>query len=503
MSPPDWSFLNGLGLVALLTTAYLVYTFVYNLYFHPLAKFPGPILLRGTRLGFIWKEVKGTLPLEMLDLHRRYGPVVRIAPDELAFSDAEAWKDIYGHKAEELPKARMFYRSKAQPPSIVTEDRENHAMLRRSIAPSFSDRALRDQEPIIGSYVDLLIKRLRESAVDPHRRDPITGLQANAPLDMMSWYNWCTFDIIGDLAFGEPFGCLEKGKQDPWVAAIFGTIRTSLILHATKLLGLEWILIPILKQVFKSRKLHALRTQEKLERRMAMEADRPDLIEGLLKKKDEWNISMERLNINASTFIIAGSETTATLLSGLTYLLLKNPEALKQLTEEIRSAFSSEEEITLTSVSKLEYTMACINEGLRCYPPVPIGMPRIVPKGRGGVKIAGKFVPDNTTVSVWNWATYHLESNWTDPFSYRPERFLHDPRYAGDKLDSLQPFSLGPRNCVGRGLAIAEMRLILAKIIFNFDMEYVDTDKDWLDQKIFLLWDKPALNVYLTPVVRE
>ena len=93
--------------------------------------------------------------------------------------------------------------------------------------------------------------------------------------------------------------------------------------------------------------------------------------------------------------IVAGSETTATLLSGATYLLLKHPEVLKKLTEEVRSTFKSEEEITLLSVNNLEYMLACLNETMRVYPPVPIGMPRVSPKG--GAKVAGNFIPENVS----------------------------------------------------------------------------------------------------------
>jgi len=94
---------------------------------------------------------------------------------------------------------------------------------------------------------------------------------------------------------------------------------------------------------------------------------------------------------------MAGSETTSTLLSGATYLLLRNPEVLQKLTEEVRCSFDSEEDITLLSVSKLGYMLACLNEAMRCYPPVPVGFPRIIPKGRGSVKIANEVVPDDVS----------------------------------------------------------------------------------------------------------
>lgn len=100
--------------------------------------------------------------------------------------------------------------------------------------------------------------------------------------------------------------------------------------------------------------------------------------------------------MNASLLIIAGSETTATLLSGATYLLTTNPEALRRLTEEVRSTFKTEEEIDFTSVSSLQYMLACLDEALRMYPPAPLGLPRQTPKG--GATIAGHYVPEDVSI---------------------------------------------------------------------------------------------------------
>lgn len=106
----------------------------------------------------------------------------------------------------------------------------------------------------------------------------------------------------------------------------------------------------------------------------------------------------DRLNVNASVLIGAGSETSATLLCGATYLLLRNPETMRKATDEVRSAFTSERAITLTSVSRLTYLTACISEALRRYPPVSIGLPRLVPEGRVGTTIAGHLVPEKVSL---------------------------------------------------------------------------------------------------------
>ncbi|KAL6835594.1 cytochrome P450 [Trichoderma sp. SZMC 28015] len=472
---------------------------IYNIYFHPLRHIPGPWLFRAKRLFYVIRFNQGRLSYDVHRWHAIYGPIVRIAPDELAFEDPDAFKDIYGRRPDdEMAKPDRSYHLIGEARSIMNETKEKHARLRKQLALGFSERSMRDQEPIIGNYVDLLIKRLHEHCIDGDKLDPITGEKAKRELNMTAWYAWTTFDIIGDLAFGEPFGCLERAKYDPWVAAIGKAVRFSPVILGAKLLGYEWALRPLLSMLNKYRREHNRFCMEKLQRRMAMSAERPDLIEGLLQKAKDWDMDVRQVMQNSSNLIIAGSETTATGLAGITYLLLKNPDALQKVVQEVRSSFSSEDEITLLSVNNLPFMFACINEALRLYPPVALGLPRIVP--REGAVIAGQFVPQGMTVSTWHWAIYHSERLWAKPFEFHPERFLHDPSFANDRLEALQPFSVGPRNCLGRNLAYAEMRLILARILFNFDLKLVNEEKDWMDQCTFILWEKGPLNIYLTPV---
>ena len=92
--------------------------------------------------------------------------------------------------------------------------------------------------------------------------------------------------------------------------------------------------------------------------------------------------------------------------------------------------------------------LACLNEALRYYPPVPGAMFRQVPKG--GATVSGQFIPEDTAVGVGQWAINRAPNLWTDPMGFHPERFLGDPKFAGDRLDAMQPFSTGPRNCIGK-----------------------------------------------------
>jgi cytochrome P450 len=93
--------------------------------------------------------------------------------------------------------------------------------------------------------------------------------------------------------------------------------------------------------------------------------------------------------------IIGGSETTASLLSGVTYLLLRNPESYEKLKDEIRSTFRTQEDINMASVNRLTYMLACLDEALRMYPPIANGLPRVTPKG--GATVMGQYIPEGVS----------------------------------------------------------------------------------------------------------
>lgn len=147
------------------------------------------------------------------------------------------------------------------------------------------------------------------------------------------------------------------------------------------------------KDILERRKKHGAYSREQALNRQQDNTDRLDLISGFLKP--EAKISQMEYESTVRTLIVAGSETTATLLSGVTYLLLTNPEKMEKVVKEIRSSFSSEEEITFVSVNKLDYLLACLNEALRMYPPTPDAFPRRT--GQGPEIICGKLVPPDVS----------------------------------------------------------------------------------------------------------
>ncbi|KAF7588251.1 hypothetical protein BBP40_005973 [Aspergillus hancockii] len=463
---------------------------IYNVWFHPLSKIPGPKSFAATRLMYCHTVIKGNLVNTIERLHQRYGKIVRIAPDEISVIDGDAWKPIYGTRpghGQKTKDFRFYPETIDNAPSIIKSNDADHSRFRRLLSHAFSDHSLQAQESMIRGYVDLLIQRL-------HEKSGANG----AILDMVSWFNFTTFDIIGDMAFGEPFGSLQQSSYHSWVAYIFGNIKVGTYNNVlTRFPGASYILSLVVPAKLRSqKKSHEEMTKSRVQARLWKPNDRPDFFSNILKHSGtEKGFSDSELATNASTLVIAGSETTATFLSGAVFYLLKNPRVLQKLQAEVRSTFASDSEITLATTSKLVYMPAVISETFRMHPPVPVGLPRIVdPQGE---IVAGHLVPGGTIVSLPQYAAYHSNLNFLEPYSYVPERFLDDPKFANDQKNVLQPFSFGPRNCIGRNLALVEIRLILSRLIFNFDMELDARSENWTDQKVYFLWEKPPLYVKL------
>lgn len=163
----------------------------YDVYLGPLSKFPGPKLSAATNFPIVRMLWNGDEASAKLELHRKYGPVVRISPTELSYCDGQAWKDIYGHRTSASKKSfpkhpKLYIRSINGEYTIITADDATHTRHRKILAHAFSDKALKDQEPLLKHWADLLVVKLTELSSRPSPK----------PVDMASWYNFTTYVVL-------------------------------------------------------------------------------------------------------------------------------------------------------------------------------------------------------------------------------------------------------------------------------------------------------------------
>ncbi|GFF58286.1 probable sterigmatocystin biosynthesis P450 monooxygenase stcF [Aspergillus lentulus] len=460
---------------------------IHSLYFHPLRRIPGP------RLWIIFpvlrhiSAVRGRLDLDIPRFHAVYGPAVRFGRDEVSFITPEAWNDIYGHGHRQLPKV---LNSASNPMDIVSSNDADHTRFRKSLSHAFSARGLQAQEPFINTYVDKLIAQLKEVA------------KSQLPADMAKWFNLITFDIIGDLAFGEPFYGLESTQYHHWVATIFESVKLFPFVKMKDTYPTVFNLVSLFvpKRLLEAQKEQIAHAREAVKKRLHNSSayNRGDFMDSMSRNRGKDDgLTEEEMVANANILIIAGSETTATLLAGTIYFLLRNPDTLAKVVTEVRTTMKTETDITCNSAgAKLPYMLACIQESFRLYPPVPTGLQRMT---LDSMTIAGYDVPSGTKVSVHPMGASWSSLNFYAPDRFLPERWLpevkSDPTspFFCDKREVVQPFSVGPRNCIGRNLAFAEMRLILARLLWNFDLELCEESLSWVDQRAYTIWEKPPL----------
>ncbi|MCJ1271052.1 hypothetical protein MMC22_010951 [Lobaria immixta] len=501
MSSPLAASANQImGTAGVILVLYYVASAIYDIYFHPLSKYPGPKMTAISRLPLIYSTIRGQTWRFTGKLHAQYGSIVRIAPDEIATTSSGAWKDIYTSKPL-MPKDPFSQ----TPPmngaeSLFTAAGETHHRIRKTFINAFSDKALKDQSPIIDSYVRLLMTRLRREI----------GKSAGGKVDVGKYYGYATLDIIADLTFGESFYGLEGDNEHSWIlgfflGAKFGSVRNSLSRYhpIDKIFG--WI---FLRLTAKNRARSWQVATDKISRRLEMGdlgPSRSDFVTPVIGRLDETQqkgVTRKELNTNALAVVIAGCQLTTVALSTSTYLLMRYPETLKQLTNEIRESFESEADITVSSTMNLPYLGAVINETLRIHHPTPINLPRIVPPE--GQMIDGHWIPGGNIIGINLQNIQNDTDNWVEPRVFHPERFLpetdsrYQKRFDKDDKQAFQPFSLGGRNCMGGKVFLAEARLILSKMVWNFDFEILDpNDWDWMDQKAYLVFEPKALIVKL------
>ncbi|KAK1638560.1 cytochrome P450, partial [Colletotrichum phormii] len=470
-----------LAVLCLLTTC------IYNAYFHKLAAFPGPLLGGCSLIWRIYHSQTGRFHYAIQEQHRKHGPVVRVSPNELSFATVESWKAIYGHRVAGAPpviKSELYdiYGAGFKSLCIGSErDPHKHGQMRKMLSAAFSTKMLLDQEDIITKTVDAFVHRLGED-----------GFKSEG-LNMTKWFEMIAFDSLGEMAFGESFHSVKAGKPHNWSEIIVSHLYFITLVDNLRRLPFVARLIRVLfPSTLAVQNQNSQYSRKKVEERLSKKSNRNDFLSTVVKSYEVGAVDKEEMAAHVSTLTFLMSETTATFLAAATYYLLRNPVCLLKLQAEIKNRFSSVEEINATAARQLPYLQAVINEGLRLYAPGSQGFPRLSP----GMKV-GDVMFLLAEVFTHAWTLTHSEQYFSDPKSFKPERWLDAD--STDVREASQPFSMGPRGFLGQNFAYMEINLILAKMLWKYNLDLVNKEVDWeQESQLHVMWWKPALMVRFT-----
>ncbi|KAK4702902.1 benzoate 4-monooxygenase, partial [Phenoliferia sp. Uapishka_3] len=519
-----------------------------------LNKYPGPPAARFTRLWLAKTARYGVRSVTVHQEHLKHGKFVRIGPNEgkfwcssprrsqltrhpdllVSIADPAALPIVYAHgsgstKSDFYDAFVSIFRG-----LFNTRDRAEHTRKRKIVAVSltlltalasalisslaahiFSQKRARvrtvsaSTPTALNSILLTLFHSRRyiaESARtllskwdalgDKAQKDASGGkMKGYAVIELLDWLNALAFDVIGDLAFGSPFGMLDHDAAD--LVAITGENGEIIHAPAVKILNergefsaTQGSLPPWVRPYTKYIDPWFARGQSSVTnlagiarnkvnaRLQAGPGDRKDILTHLQAARDENGLPLPKpeLTAEALTQLIAGSDTTSNSSCAIIFFIIRNERVHKKLRAELDEAFAGrgiEGVLEYEETKGLPYLLACINEALRRHSTSGMGLPRIMTKE---TEVCGEVFPPGTILSVPSYTIHHLESVWgKDALEYRPERWLEDPEKTKELEKALN------MSCVGRNVAFMELVIFISTFIYRYDFKLVDAERNELE----------------------
>lgn len=435
------------GAAALLLLAHIVIRVA-----SPLFKVPGPAVSNFTSLVLKWHELNANRTMYIHHLHQQYGPVVRVGPNEVSFTSAAALKEIYGSGGSGYDKTEFYnlFQVYGRRTMFSTLNKADHAKRKRMIGDRYANTNVMRAVPLAG--VQERSRRFVQRCADaPDRTADV----------FMALHSYAC-DCVTHQLF-HPFGtdCLQKKEDEEMMhqVAADDSLQNRLVLHYSP--TLHRLASRMLSFLAKPRET-PLADNYVLE---TAKEDQPAEFTVLSRLKDK-NSVLDTVDMAAECLdhMAAGIDTTGDVLCFLMWEL-SQPRSQKyqtRLQEELRAKPD-------VPFDDLPFLDAVLNEGLRCFPAIPMSLPRYVPQG--GRAIDGFSLPERTVVSCQAFSLHRInEDVFPDPDVFYPDRWL---AAEGDaERRRLQfAFSSGGRGCVGKHLALIEMKTLLRDVYSQYNTE--------------------------------
>ncbi|KAA8907976.1 cytochrome P450 [Sphaerosporella brunnea] len=456
--------------------------FYYQRVLSPYAGVPGPFWASLTRFWYLNRINAQDMHRYTKMLHKQYGPLVRIAPNEVSVSDPAAMKQIYAVNAGYTKTD--FYPTQApnlspHGDSFTQLDEKKHTYRRRMISHIFSMSSVMEGEKFIDNATAAYFQVIEEHA------------QKGEKMEMGHWLHMYAFDIIGELFFGRMFGFIKERRD---IGGYMGAVDV-ILPHAIRLAVLyEWmrpiinvVMYPLsanLRQAIRCFEALGAESKRYVDERIGKPSARPDMLSKLIKVMEEKSPDFDITDVytEAYTAIFAGSETTATAMRSAIYHLCRNPQYKAKLVAEIDAAQREgklSEMIAYGEAIKLPYLAAVIKEGMRVQPSIVLTFPRHVPAG--GATICGHFFPEGCRVGVNPYVLHYQTSIFgEDAEDFNPDRWF---RPDAANMDSYMfQFGSGSRTCIGKNVAMAEIYKFLPKLFREYDVNLADPTKEWKEE---------------------
>ncbi|PVH76546.1 cytochrome P450 [Cadophora sp. DSE1049] len=426
----------------------LICLFIYRILFHPLRNIPGPFLAKITGHWRNDRTWQGTWHDDILQLHEQYGPVVRIAPNEVSVIDQNCIKTLYGHgqNAMKTHWYAVWDPPIGAPAFFSARNRKLHSFLRKRVSSAYSMTSILKYEKPIQDLLDLMIEKLKLQA------------KAGNAINLGEWTGALAFDAVGVLGFGASFEHLQNNAADVM------DIRSNVLelFFWSQCMGHYWGQMKLLRNTLTLKLMALAGVEDKIQKKEGFE--HPDIL--------------RLLTLDSG----AGADTTSIGMRSCIEYVCSRPDVYRKLQEEVDNFYTtnnSDTPITYLQTQQLPYLNAVVKEALRLRPSIIGQLLRHTPEG--GLVIDGKFIPANTPIGMSPLAQNRDKRVWGDDANeFKPERWLESEA----KARQLESYNMtfggnGPRMCVGRNIALVEIHKFLAQMIRAFGIEIVNKEQPY------------------------
>ncbi|KAI0841668.1 cytochrome P450 3A13 [Hypoxylon sp. FL0890] len=427
----------------------LVFIYIWRCIASPLRAIPGPTISLFSSWILKYHEFHAHRTRYVHHLHQRYGPVVRIAPNEVSFASSEGVKEIYGSGGSGYDKTEFYnlFMIYGRRTMFSTLNKEDHAKRKRILADRYANTNILKSGSLEGirERSGRFIERCSKSV--------------GGSVDVfISLHNYA-FDCVTHHLF-HPYGSdsLRDTRDEEIMKQVTfdDSLQNRLVQYYNPTLH---------KMIGGVLSLFAKPRQTPLADNLVMSASAKTSPAQftLLSRMQDKNYEMQHIDMAAECLdhMAAGIDTTGDALCFLMWEI-SQPRSFhvqRRLQEELR-------ENSDIGIEKLLYLDAVVSEGLRCFPAIPMSLPRYVPSG--GRTIDGYYMPEGVIVSCQAYSTHRIdETVFPRPDMFDPDRWLQQTGEL-DRKRLFFAFASGGRGCIGKHLALAEMKILLRDIYSRF-----------------------------------
>ncbi|KAI4665696.1 uncharacterized protein J4E78_003160 [Alternaria triticimaculans] len=433
----------------------------------------------------VYRMFLGDLEVVQRELHEQYGPLIRIAPNEVSSSDSDAISLIYTTQ-KPLTKTDWYVsfrpRGISEHADLFTEtDEEKHTRYRRIVQPAYQMVSILKHQDAIDDCTNLLKVRLDKFA------------KTNEEVDLGLWLELFAHDVIGHILFGHSFGFLEKGTHvDSFIESVHNAapllaFSTAAPAYMRSIIMLAAMCVPSNLKQFKGVQATVVeakrQTQLRLQRSAEADDQSQDILAQLLRKvgqkdSEAW-FTHKEVTLESWAGIMAGADSVAVNLRAVLYYLIRTPDAMSKATQELQTQqhLLSAPVSFAESTKHLPYISACIKEASRLFPSTGFNMSRIAPAQ--GITLSGVYIPAGYHVGINpQIIQYDKKLFGEDALEFRPERWLESEARKIEMERGMLLFGAGKRTCIGKNVALAEVHKLVPELLRCFDMRMAH-DRPW------------------------